>query len=630
MGLRRWSAGTAASPDLGATTGASAPAPPALLPRPDRLRVTWGGQALPPQRDVEVIKAGFWQSVGRLFAWLYAAWRFGTGVLLDRLRRRDSPAARARRLRETLQDLGPTFIKLGQQLSLRLDLLPYVYARELEQLLDRVPYMPIRAAVREIEEAAGAPLREVFAYFDPEPIGSASLSCVYQGRLKSGERVAVKVRRPHVAAALAADLRALGWLLKALEQAFLAPGMSRNFLDDLRTMLFAELDYILEARFNEIFRRDAAKHIKFATAPHIYFELSNRRVMVAELVSGILLSDVLAAVEQKDEKTLAALAAQGIRPKKVAWRLTWVTRYGGFEGLFFHADLHPANVLVQADSKLVLIDFGSCSTFSEQNRVVWRRIFRAHHHRDVGSMASAAVALLEPLPPIDVHAFTTRVEALFWDEMYALRSKHAEWWERTTANLWIGYLALAREFELPVPLNIVRMIRASMLVDTIAARLNPKVDHYEDFYRYAKGAGRRSRRRLFRQARRVLSPRTFGRVEELLASGGKLLFRLQRFADANPFRLLAMIGKAAYGMLLLLKTLAALGGVFLTVVLAEAGVCRFVLEDCHVTVLQAAVSLLKNGWVQALVGIVVLVVGRRFFKRLDDTDDNQNNNSIRG
>src|SRR5262245_56781697 len=169
--------------------------------------------ALPPRRHEVAFKANFFRSVGRLFLWTAGALWFLLGVLWDKLRRRNTEDTQARRLRMIIQRMGTTFIKFGQQLSMRLDILPYAYTRELAELLDSVPPFPTEQAIKIIERAAGAPLHQSYSKFDPQPIGSASVACVYQAVLMTGERVAVKVRRPGIGPKLAADLRALTWLL---------------------------------------------------------------------------------------------------------------------------------------------------------------------------------------------------------------------------------------------------------------------------------------------------------------------------------------------------------------------------------------------------------------------------------
>src|SRR3954451_21015222 len=163
---------------------------------------------LPRARRV-VFKAGVIRPIGRLFVWLWGFLRFYFGNAYDALLRQSSDQRRAVRLRRVFEDAGATFAKLGQQLSMRADMLPYAYCAELGKMLDQAPAFPTQQAIEIIERNLGRPLSDVFAVFDPEPIGSASLACVYQAELITGEKVAVKVRRPGMARLIAAALRAL-------------------------------------------------------------------------------------------------------------------------------------------------------------------------------------------------------------------------------------------------------------------------------------------------------------------------------------------------------------------------------------------------------------------------------------
>src|SRR5262245_27911865 len=182
---------------------------------------------LPMARQIH-FEAGTIRPLVRLIIWLWCVIRFYSGTLFDLLMRRDSLERRACRLRRLFDDAGASFIKLGQQLSLRADILPYPYCAELSKMLDRVAPFPSPDAIDIIERSLGEPLNNVFEVFDPEPIGSASLACVYQARLKTGQDVAVKVRRPGIGPLIAADLRALDWLLDAAEMlTFLQPGLTR-------------------------------------------------------------------------------------------------------------------------------------------------------------------------------------------------------------------------------------------------------------------------------------------------------------------------------------------------------------------------------------------------------------------
>ena len=164
----------------------------------------------------------------------------------------------------------------------------------------------------------GKPLLEVFAAFDPVPIGSASVACVFQAFLKNGDRVAVKVRRPGIGEKFVADCNALAAVLQFLEFfTIIRPGLSRNFVYEFRSMLMEELDFRKEARYTELFRSGVKEHMKHISAPRIYFDLSSQDIMVSEFVTGIWMRELIAAVEKND--TTGARTAQGRRNSIPSW-----------------------------------------------------------------------------------------------------------------------------------------------------------------------------------------------------------------------------------------------------------------------------------------------------------------------
>ncbi len=593
------------------------------IARPDPLLRTQVKRLSAPTHlmaQQEVFKAGISRAASRLLIWMALAFRLLLGNFTDFILGRSSIERRATRLRLVLQSGGTTFIKIGQQMSLRIDLLPYQYASELEKMLDRVRPFSSEYAIKCIEESIGGPLHSVFAAFDPVPIGSASMSCVYQGILLSGERVAVKVRRPNVGRTLAADMRALSWMLKLFEFFVLPPGFSDNLVRELREMLLSELDFRMESRAQDIFRRRLRKtNLRFASTPRIYFKLSNHQVIVAEFVSGVWLTDVLAAVESDDQQALAELKNHGIDPKKVARRLLEVSRWGGYEALLFHADMHPANVLVRPKSKLVLIDFGSFGAFTLKERTVWRRLMQAQRNEDVAAMAQAAIGLLEPLPPLDIDELTKRLEKIFWDHLYAYKSKHAEWWERTSAQLWIAFLGMSRELQIPMNMNTLKMIRASMLVDTLALRLDKKVDQYKEFKRYLKGAGDRARKRLVKKANELLKARTCVEVEDLFDAGRGFIYQMKRTVDSTTAMTTSLIGKAAYAMTCMIQfsVVAMVSMLFGLAIMTIKNIRHHVpLNLWHMMV-----DVLNNWPYQLFLGAAFLVYARRMTFRLLDTDD---------
>ncbi|HEX5720969.1 MAG TPA: AarF/UbiB family protein [Thermoanaerobaculia bacterium] len=612
-GFRRWR--RPPSPPAGA--GVLMP-----LPRPTRLDIAWSAETSPRFQPDEEFQASFLHTFWRLFVWLWSALRFGFGVASDALRGRTGTAARAKRLRLTLERAGPTFVKLGQQLSIRLDLLPYPYALELQRLLDDMVPLDWKVALPALERSLGSPLDKVFASFDPQPIGSASVACVYQAYLRNGDRVAVKLRRPGIGRRLAADMRALSWTLRLLELAVLPPRFTDNFVHELRDMLLAELDFRKEARSIDLFGEAARKaKLRYVRTPKVYCELSRLDLLVTELVTGTWLTELLGAVENDDRRALAVLQSRGIDPCVVARRYLKVNRFGAFEGPLFHADLHPANVLVEPDNHLVLIDFGSVGSFPEQELQVWRRMLDAQAEEDVGGIVRAAVALLEPLPLIDVDEFSKRMEQAFWEDLWATKWKHSEWWERTWANLWIHFLQLAREYNVPMRLNTLRMIRATMLADTIAMRLDHGLDPWAEFRSYEAEASRRARKRVHKRLRRELGAKRWIRTEELIHLVDAAFFRTQRLLNntSRLYRFSVSVGKAAGSVMIVTKVLLGIAGFAAAVTLGIAGLRKWRPDSFPGSGQPSEIlaALADNGWVQAGLLVVFLFTLRRLRYHLD-------------
>lgn len=491
----------------------------------------------PHHREAEQYRAGIGRTLQQLGVWIFGALLLLIRIGGDVIRRRDSIPARGRHLRRLIEEAGGTWIKLGQQMAIRVDLLPYPVAQELEKMLDAAPPIPFAQVRRIVEHSLQRPISEVFSELSEEPVGSGSVACVYRGVLHGGDVVAVKVRRPGVGSLFAADMRALGWILWLAELWFIPPGYSRQLLHELSTMLYEELDFVQEARYTELFQDRMDKlGQRFVRSPRVYGALSNHEVLVTEFVSGIWLKDLISAAERQDPEGLSGLAALGIVPRKVARRLLKIARLCAQEGLFFHADLHPANVMVQPDSRLVLIDFGSCGAFTARERRVWREIADAQANEDVGRMVAAVLALLEPLPSVDVEEFSRKLETVFWQDLYANKSRTSRWWERTSANLWIGFFKLAQEYRVPMNLNTLRMIRSTMLSDSLAARLEPRIDHYREFRRYEVQLGKRMRQRLMRKLDTLSDDRSFIRYEQLYEAAVAGFYRFQRFLDSSTYR----------------------------------------------------------------------------------------------
>jgi ubiquinone biosynthesis protein len=482
---------------------------------------------------------GWWQTLRRLGVWIGAFASYQRGTLIDRLRGRDSEVRRAGRLRETFERVGGTFVKIGQQLSSRLDLLPVAYCQELANMLDNYVPFPTEQAIAAIERTTGKRLDQIFSAFDPEPIGSASIACVYQAVLReNGAKVVVKVRRPRIRELFEEDFRVIDMLSTLVEGLTLVrPGFTDNLRSEIRSTLSSELDFRREARLCELFERRSAKlpGRKFS-APKIYFDFSSEEVLVQEFVAGMWLWEILAAVEHRDPTALRRMKELNIDPTEVARRLILANNWGIFAHIAFHADPHPANIVVQANNRVVFVDFGACGYINSARRTIYQRVYESFLNEDPYAMAQCSLAMLEPLPPMDINAITRDTESAYHAQLIAMKSKHTPWFERTTASLFITSISVTSKYQLPVPKDYLMFTRATLLYDTMCARLDPKFDVYKEYKRYRaqiqRKARKRARRAIQERIAKGLTGSDYWALSQILKTGGDLLFRAQRLMSS--------------------------------------------------------------------------------------------------
>jgi ubiquinone biosynthesis protein len=497
----------------------------ASLPR-RRFLTAQAAETPPPKMRFITFQASYARAFGRFFVWLGILLSFAAGAAWDWLLRRGSPERRAARLRYLFERAGNTFIKVGQHLALRIDFLPWVYCVELSRMVDKAPPFPVEQAIERVEKATGRPLADTFRQFDPEPVGSTAVACVYQAILKNGEKVVVKVRRPGIGQLFMADFLVFDFLANALEFfTILRPGHTANMRRELRETLLEELDFIQEARFQDSFRRAAKKSgKKFFTSTRVFFDLCDEDVIVEEFANGMWLWELLAAVESNDEETLALAHDLNIDPRKVARRLQWVNFWGWHEHLFFHADPNPENIIVGPNSTLTYIDFGSIGAVDRTKRQALQQNMYYAWKEDPLNMARASLILLEPLPPIDLIDFTKELETHNWQMLYAFAvgQSTGQRNDRTSAAQWLGLLQEARKYGVTVDFHILRLLRAILLCDTMSLQLDNELNIIDEYRRFSKNMSRRIGRRVRRRAARQLTE----------GIDDKIYLRLERWVNA--------------------------------------------------------------------------------------------------
>ncbi|KIZ00621.1 Uncharacterized protein MNEG_7339 [Monoraphidium neglectum] len=287
-------------------------------------------------------------------------------------------------LREGLVKLGPTFIKIGQQFSTRVDVLAPEFVRELEKLQDNVPPFDSETALQILQTNLGAPPDMVFAEFSPTPIAAASLGQVHLAKLESGERVVVKVQRPGLKELFDIDLkniRALAvWLQKADPK---TDGAARDWVaiyDECSRILYQEIDYTLEGRNADEFRKNFEK-VDWVRVPKVYWQYSSAEVLVLEYAPGVKINDGTSIDRMGlDRQRLARLAVESY--------LQQILTHG-----FFHADPHPGNVAVDSTGKLIYYDFGMMGRIPGDVRGGLMELFYGVYNKDADRCLEALVTM---------------------------------------------------------------------------------------------------------------------------------------------------------------------------------------------------------------------------------------------
>lgn len=568
------------------------------------------------------IKNIFGQSLVRFFGWLRVALTMALGDFFDRALRRDTMERRAARFRGALERAGGTFVKLGQQMAMRVDLLPWAYCVELSKMLDRMIPFPVEQALRAVERTIKRPWQEVFDVFDPTPIGSASLACVYQATLKNGTKVVVKVRRPGIKELFMADLQVLDWFAGLAEfLTILRPGFTRKLRIELREILMEELDFRREGRFEDIFRRNAKKTgWKFFTAPRVYFEFSGDEVLVQEFVSGLWLWEVIAITEQKSAQGLAKLREMNIDPKVVARRILLAFFWSADEHVFFHADPHPANILIRPNNEITFIDFGSCGSFNNQQRVALEQMVLSMKSQDVDAMTRASLSLMEPLPPVDVPSLVKHAQEEYMRVLHTFNTpaEYTQYWERTSARQWFVLIRVSQKFNLPMNLHMLRMIRATLLYDSIVLRLDNQLDRYEEYTQFMKIRALLVKRKWRRKLRNNAGDGVFVSIEDLGNSFNDLMIRAQT-AFGKP---IVNFGSTVNKWVFTASVLSRMGGRILIVSVLFMfffGIIRIATGEA-VSFMAALEQVVKNKLYQAFLIAAVIFNTRLILFRLRDRD----------
>jgi predicted unusual protein kinase regulating ubiquinone biosynthesis (AarF/ABC1/UbiB family) len=389
----------------------------------------------------------------------------------------------AKWLRDRLISLGPTFIKIGQALGTRADLLPLAYVKELSTLQDQVPPFSSAEAFARIESELGCSLHECFAEIDNDPVASASLGQVYRARLASGQEVSVKVQRPNLEKIISFDVAILYRLVKLINRFF--PKANKNadwegMLREFHATVFEETDYVKEGRNADRFRYNF-RTWRAVRVPKIYWSHTTPKVLTLEFIRGTKVVD------------LEALRARRISPVKVNRLLVRTYLKQLLEDGFFHADPHPGNLLVMDSGHLAFFDFGMVGRITPKLQTQMIDAFFHVISRDVQGLGQDIISLNFLKPGVDPETIRPVVERLF--KVYLnLKLGEVKFKELTYELAEVIY-----EYPFRLPANFTYIMRALMTLEGIGIATDPEFSFFDTARPYAKEFMLRRESKDFRQ-----------------------------------------------------------------------------------------------------------------------------------
>jgi len=412
-----------------------------------------------------LLRHGFGFLVTQLGLTRYVPFQVG----LFRRARKVEPYTQAEHVRLMFEELGTTFIKLGQILSTRVDLIPPQYIEELEKLLDQVPpadYELIRVAV---ERELGKPLDDVFDYFEPIPLASASIGQVHAARLKSGEDVVVKIKRPGVEEQVNIDVEIITELSRLASRRIPAlrdydlQGITREFTQTL----LSELDYIQEGRnadhFRENFKGDDRVYI-----PKVYWDYTTFEVIVMERIYGVRINDI------------EALLREGLDPKVVAKRSANILLEQVYVHGFFHADPHPANFFVLQDESIGLVDFGMVGYIDQLTKGNLVELFIAIFQQDPDGIVDAYVDLGIAGRVERFGELRSEIGTLIM-KYYGLTLKQVN-----IRNVLNDVTAVIRRHRLRMPANLALLVKTISMEESLVMQLDPDFNFAQEMAPFAR------------------------------------------------------------------------------------------------------------------------------------------------
>ncbi len=375
----------------------------------------------------------------------------------------------AQRLRLALEELGPSFIKVGQLLSTRPDVLPEEFIIELLKLQDEVQPIPYASMVKVIEDEFKRPVRELFERIDERPIAAASIAQVHRAVLSTGAEVAVKVQRPDIEGVIETDISILKYLARLISRHMPESRLydPKGMVEEFSRVIKRELDFTLEASYMEKFK-DALKDDTRVKIPKVYWEMTGKRILTMEGITGIKVDNV------------ERLRAEGINTRNVAYMIADVFFKQVFELGLFHGDLHSGNIFVISEDRFALVDFGIVGRIDKRMKRHLADILIGFATGDFESLAKVYTEMGILPENIDRPAF----EQEYYDAMqnyFGRPLKHVRMGE-----LMLDYIRLSARYGIRLPKELMLFDKCLIELEGLAKVLYPDVNILSESEPYAR------------------------------------------------------------------------------------------------------------------------------------------------
>ncbi|MEE8638013.1 MAG: AarF/UbiB family protein [Candidatus Margulisiibacteriota bacterium] len=395
------------------------------------------------------------QSANRFSSILFTLSRLGLAALIDKAFFRSKNSI-PRKIRSTLEKLGPTFMKIGQILSLRSDIIPLEYCEELKKLLDAAPPFPFKDVRSIIEQELNGSIEEIFKSFDEKPLATASLAQVHAAVLRNGHKVAVKVQRPNLHQTVEKDLNLLRHLASFLENHV---PFTRNYrpvatVKEIYEAMIRELDFRIEGRnaqhMRENFRENGSVRI-----PRIYWKYTTSKIITMEFIDGVRVDAFNELDESETDKEQLALNVTNAILKQI------------FIDGFFHADPHPANIFALPDNSICFLDFGMFGEFDQEQRKKMLLVFVSMIKGNLHDYLRYIIEFAEISEKSDLAGFKKASKELFI-EMFGASIK-----ERSVAHAFFDGIHKGVKYNVFFPSNLVMLAKVLITFEAVARDLDP-------------------------------------------------------------------------------------------------------------------------------------------------------------